>query len=44
MTKKLIAALMSTLFAVGALTGSLAFAGDDGKDGKKDTTKEETKK
>jgi hypothetical protein len=42
MTKKLIAALMGTLFAIGALSGSVAFA-DDGKD-KKETTKEETKK
>lgn len=43
MTKKLIAALMGTLFAVGALTATTAFAGDDHGD-KKETTKEEKKK
>ncbi len=43
MTKKLIAALMGTLFAVGALTGTTAFAGDE-KGSTKETTKEEKKK
>lgn len=42
MTKKLIAALMGTLFAIGALTGTTAFAGDE-KGDKKETTKEEKK-
>jgi len=42
MTKKLIAALMGTLFAIGAMTGTAAFAGDD-KGDKKETTQEEKK-
>ncbi len=40
MTKKLLAALIGTVFAVGALSGSIAFA-DDKKEEK--TTKEEKK-
>jgi hypothetical protein len=42
MTKKLIAVLMGSLFAIGALTGTAAFAGDE-KGDKKETTKEEKK-
>ncbi len=41
-TKKLIAALMGSLFAIGALTGTAAFADDD-KGYKKETTTEEKK-
>lgn len=42
MTKKLLAALMGTFFAFGALSSSAVFA-DEGTDDKKETTQEEKK-